>query len=343
MNLQALSKLPPMPVSFFSIPVGLLALGTAWRVAVGLWALPAWLASVVTAAGVVVWLMLLALYALKWMFHRAAAQAELQHPVQSSFLALVPVSSLLAAVALQPLSRPLAFAVFIVALLASIAIGAWLYGRLWQGGLTPELVTPAIYLPVVAQNFVAALAAASFGWPQVGLWFFGAGLLAWLAIESTILNRLGTRGALPPALRPLLGIQLAPPVVGGVAWMALGHESPDLVGQALLGYGLYQALLLARLLPWIREQGFAVSYWGFSFGVAALPTLAMRLAAYGSPSGSSAVQWLAPIAFTVANLIVLALVIGTLQLMVNGRLLPATPSAAAPDATPTHPGVSQTV
>jgi len=320
------SQRAPIPVSFFSIAVGLLALGAAWRVAVGLWPVPAWLASAITATGLAAWLALLVLYALKWLRHREAARAELQHPLQSSFLALVPVSSLLAAIALQPVSRPLAYTVFVVALLASMAIGAWLYGRVWQGGLTPELVTPAIYLPVVAQGFVAALAAASFGWTQVGLWFFGAGLLGWLAIESTILNRLGTRGALPTALRPLLGIQLAPPVVGGVAWMALGHESPDYVGQALLGYGLYQALLLARLLPWIREQGFTVSYWGFSFGVAALPTLAMRLAAHGAPD--SAVQWLAPIAFTLANAIVLALVIGTLRLWV---------------AAPTHPGVSQPV
>ena len=330
----------PIPVSFFSIAVGLLALGAAWRVAVGLWPLPAWLASAVTAAGLVAWLALLVLYALKWGRHREAARAELQHPLQSAFLALVPVSSLLAAIALQPLSRPLAFTVFIVALLASLAIGAWLYGRVWQGGLTPELVTPAIYLPVVAQSFVAALASASFGWTQVGLWFFGAGLLGWLAIESTILNRLGTRGPLPAAMRPLLGIQLAPPVVGGVAWMALGHESPEWVGQALLGYGLYQALLLARLLPWIREQGFTTSYWGFSFGVAALPTLAMRLAAQGTPD--SAVHWLAPIAFALANAIVVALGVGTLRLWAAGRLIPATPSTAAP-AAPIHPGVSQPV
>jgi tellurite resistance protein len=332
MNLPTRFRLPAIPVSFFSIAVGLLALGNAWRAAVRLWALPAWAAAAVSAIGLVVWGALLVLYALTWLRHGAQARAELQHPLQSSFVALVPVSSLLAAVALQPLAPALGFAVFIVALLASLGIGAWLFGRIWQGGLTPELVTPAVYLPAVAQNFVAALAAAVFGWPQVGLWFFGAGLLSWLAIESTILNRLGTRGALPAAMRPLLGIQLAPPVVGGVAWMALGQPgadaSSDLFAQALLGYGLYQALLLARLLPWIRAQGFTPSYWGFSFGVAALPTLAMRLAAHG---GDGAVQWLAPIAFAVANAIVLALVVGTLRLWIGGRLLPA---AAAPASSP---------
>lgn len=323
-------RLPSIPVSFFSMAVGLLALGNAWRVAVRLWALPAWAASAVTTLGLAAWAALLVLYALKWLRHRADARAELQHPVQSSFVALVPVSSLLAALALLPLSRPLALVVVVVALVASLGIGAWLLGRIWQGGLTPELVTPAVYLPAVAQNFVAALAAAVFGWPQLGSWFFGAGLLSWLALESTILNRLGTRGALPAAMRPLLGIQLAPPVVGGVAWMALGHVSadgsPDLFAQALLGYGLFQALLLARLLPWIREQGFTPSYWAFSFGVAALPTLAMRLAEHG---GDAAVQWLAPVAFTVSNLVIASLVVGTLRLLAGGRLLPAAAPAPA--------------
>jgi len=37
-----------------------------------------------------------------------------------------------------------------------------------------------------------------------------------------------------------------------------------------------QALLL-RLLPWIMQQPFAASYWGFTFGITALATAPIRM------------------------------------------------------------------
>ncbi len=83
-----------------------------------------------------------------------------------------------------------------------------------------------------------------------------------------ILHRAAVHEALPEALRPVLGIQLAPPVVGGVTYMSLSSGTPDLIALMLLGYGLYQALMLLRLLPWIRQQAFGPGYWAFSFGVA---------------------------------------------------------------------------
>jgi tellurite resistance protein len=316
--------LAPVPASFFGMAVGLLALANAWHVAVRVWRLPESLANGSTVVGLATWLVVLMLYAHKWLRQREQAVMEMRHPVQSSFAALGPVSTLLAAMALLPFSRALAMALFVLAVAAQGALGLWLYGQFWQGGRKPELVTPAVYLPAVAQNFVAGTASAAFGWPQLGAWFFGAGLFSWLAIESLVLGRAATQEPLPENLRPLLGIQLAPPVVGGVTYMALTSGTPDLFAQLLLGYGLYQALLLLRLLPWVRRQAFAPSYWAFSFGVAALPTLAMRLLERGA---AGPLEWLAPALFVAGNLVIGALVAKTLRLWAQGRLL-ALPSDA---------------
>lgn len=317
----------PVPVSFFSIPVGLLAFAGTWHVAVRLWHLPEDIAQAFTLAGLATWAGLLALYAHKWIAHRADAIVELQHPLQSAFAALVPVSSMLAAVTMIPFSREGAMGVFVVALVAQLALGLALNGRMWMGGRPPELVTPAIYLPSVAQSFVAATASAAFGWHQLGLLFFGVGLLAWLALESLIVQRAAVGTPLPEAQRPLLGIQLAPAVVGGGSWMALTTGTPDMFTWLLLGYGLYQALLLLRLLPWIRAQAFAPGYWAFSFGTAALPALAMRMVDRGA---AGLVADLAPALFVAANVVFALLVAGTLRLLARGTLLPliATPVAA---------------
>ena len=315
----------PVPVSFFSIAVGLLAFANTWRVGVRLWHLPGDVAHALTLAGLAVWAVLLVLYARKWMTHRAEAIAELRHPLQSALAALAPVASMLAAMALIPFSRDAALVLFVVALAAQLALGLWLNGRMWMGGRPPELVTPALYLPSVAQSFVAATASAAFGWTQLGLLFFGVGLFAWLALESLILQRASNGTPLPAALRPLLGVQLAPAVVGGGSWMALTTGAPDVFAWILLGYGLYQALLLLRLLPWIREQGFVPAYWAFSFGTAALPALAMRMAERGA---TGLVADLAPVLFVAANVMFAILIVKTLALLARGALLPIAAPAA---------------
>jgi len=316
----------PVPLSFFGIAVGLLAFANTWHAGVRLWHLPEDAASAFAIAGLALWAGLLALYARKWFTHRADAIAELQHPVQSSIAALVPVSSMLASVALIPFSREVALAVFVVALAAQLVLGLVMNGRMWMGGRSPELVTPAMYLPSVAQSFVAANASAAFGWHQLGLLFFGVGLLAWLALESLILQRAAVGTPLPEGLRPLLGIQLAPAVVGGGSWLSLTTGMPDTFAWILLGYGLYQALLLLRLLPWIREQAFVPGFWAFSFGTAALPALAMRMVERGA---TGLVVDLAPALFVAANLVFALLIGGTLRLLARGTLLPLIAPARA--------------
>jgi len=312
----------PVPFSFFGIAVGLLAMANAWRVAARLWHLPLVVADAVSGAGLAVWGGLLALVAWRLLRDRAAVAAELAHPVQSSYAALVAVASLLAALVLLPFSRPVAEVVLFGALALHGVTAVWLHGRFWQGG-RPEAAVPAMYLPATGQNFVAAAALAAFGWPGAGMLFFGAGLLSWLAIESVLLQRASAGDPMAPALRPSLGIQLAPPVVGGVSYLALTSGAPDLFAHALLGYGLFQALQLARLLPWIRAQAFTPGYWGFSFGVAALPTLAMRMVERGA---TDVVAQVALPSFVLANVIVAVLAWKTVALWLGGRLLPVAPA-----------------
>ena len=309
----------PVPLSFFSIPVGLLAFANTWHVGVRLWHLPGDVVQALSLSGLSVWALLLVLYARKWLTHRDQALAELQHPVQSAFAALVPVASMLAALALMPWSHGFAQSLFAFTLVVQLATGLWLNGRMWMGDRPAELITPAIYLPSVAQGFVAATVSAAFGWTQLGMLFFGAGLLAWLAAESVILQRAAVGTPLPAPLRPLLGIQLAPAVVGGGSYLSLTSGVPDLFTWMLLGYGLYQALLLLRLLPWIHEQAFVPGYWAFSFGVAALPGLAMRMVERGA-TGLAAV--LAPVLFVASNVVFVILIGMTLALLGRGTLLP---------------------
>jgi tellurite resistance protein len=185
--------------------------------------------------------------------------------------------------------------------------------------------TPVLYLPTVAGSFVTATAASLMGWRECGQLAFGAGAFSWLALESVILHRLLTGPTLPLPLRPTLGIQLAPPAVGALAYLNVGSGKPDIFAQALVGYALLQGLILICLTPWIRAQPFVPAYWSFSFGAAALAGATVRLAA----GGSRLDRVLAPLVFAAANLLILALVSQTVRLALYGKLLPPPDQTAA--------------
>ena len=94
--------------------------------------------------------------------------------------------------------------------------------------------------------------------------------------------------------------------------------TPDPAAPMLLGYGLFQAALLARLSTWIRQPSFLPAYWSISFGVTALPTMAMRMVERGA---SGPISWAAPILFTAANLVIAYLAVSSLRFLFQGKLI----------------------
>ena len=314
-----------VPASFFGMVLGLAGLGTDWRAATKLWGLPGWVGETVMGVAVTVWTLLIVLYGLKWLSSRADARAEIEHPIQCCFVALVPVTTMLVGMAVLPYSRPMAMTLCGAGALGSLVFGVWRHGGLWRGGRSPNATTPVLYLPTVAASLVSTLAASAMGWPELAQLFFGAGVLGWLALESIIVSRLLTGEELPQALRPTLGIQPAPPAVALLAYTSITTGPPDLIAHGLLGYALVQAFIVLRLMPWIR-QPFTPGYWAFTFGATAIASATMRFAARGDDWVFAA---LAPVLFVIANGVVVGLFIVTVWAALRGRLLPAVPAIQA--------------
>lgn len=317
-----------VPVTFFSVVLGLLGLGGAWRAAHAVWGVPVIVGESVMAVGLAAWALLVLLYGLKWLFARPAALGELRHPVGGAAAGLVGVTTLLASIALVPHSRALAQALFLAGTLAVAGFAAWRTASLWRAGGQGAADTPILYLPTVAGGFVMATAAAALGFGEVARLAFGAAFFSWLALESVLLQRILAGPPTEVATRPLLGIHMAPPAVGAVASVAAFGEAATPLTLAMTGYALLQTLVLLALLPWIREQAFSMSYWAFSFGATALGGLPLR---FLERADSVLMGQLAAPLFLAANLVIGLLVIGTMRLVATGRLLPqAQPAASAP-------------
>lgn len=312
-------RLPLVPASFFGIVLGVAGLGNTWRASSALWPLPTEIGETLELAAALIWFVLILLYCAKWIVAPREAIAEAENPIQCCFVGLIGVATMLVALGAHPYMPGAAEILFGLGAAFALIFALWRTGVLWRGGRDVGATTPVLYLPAVAGSFVTAIAAGTFGYADWGQLAFGAGFFTWLAIESVLLHRLYTAPTLPEPLRPTLGIQLAPPAVGSLAYLSVTSGAPDMLSYAMFGYALFQTLLLLRLLPWIMKQPFAGSYWAFTFGVTALATSALRMVARGD---NGAVALLAPYLFFFANIVVGLVAIGTLWLLLRGRLLP---------------------
>jgi tellurite resistance protein len=308
-----------IPASFFSMVLGLGGLGVAWRAAARAnWTTP-WVADGLLAISAALWLGLLAAQVVKALVARDRLAAELADPVEGALASLAPASLLLMAAGIAGRFPAFALVLFWIGAAGEVAFCAWIVGR-WLVSRPPvEGVTPAMYLPPVAGNLVAALAAGAVGRNDVGWIFFGAGLVSWLVLAGVLLARHLAAGELPPALRPLLALELLPPAAALVAYQALEGAAPDAVSRGLLGYALLVAAVLVRLGGRFREVPFAPSYWAFAFPVSALAAGALRQGA--AASGSVAAALALPI-FIVANGVVGIIAWRTVSAAARGALLP---------------------
>jgi tellurite resistance protein len=306
-----------LPAALFAIPVGLFGLAAAWRRARGFgWSFADPAGSALAWAAAAILVVLLALYAAKCLRHPTVIRAEFSHPVAGSLMALIPLALMLATICFgAPGDRAwLALLLFALSLQGIVAIRV--VSILATGALPAATVTPALYLPPVAGGFVGAMALSTLGYPGWAALLFGMGLAGWALLEVRVLNSL-FEGPMPAALRPTIGVELAPP---SVATLAAGTIWPLLPGDVLIvGLGVAAGPIVAVMAryKWWHNVPFSIGFWSFSFPLAALAGAVVEVVHRGG--------WpplVGGIALAVASTVIAVLAARTLALLARGELLP---------------------
>lgn len=183
------SKKFPIPLSYFSIALGLFALGLSWRYGASVGLLPALAAESLLAAASVVWLLLVAAYLIKIFAYRNDFLSDLRDLVQCCFISAIPITAMLEGLALKPYQAGAAAVLIYAGVAGQLAFSMYRAAGLWRGLHSLEATTPIIYLPTVATNFVSASSLAALGHHDYAALFFGAGMFSWLSLEASILGR----------------------------------------------------------------------------------------------------------------------------------------------------------
>ncbi|OAT52997.1 TehA family tellurite resistance protein [Kluyvera georgiana ATCC 51603] len=307
-----------LPAGYFGMVLGTIGMGFAWRYASTIWPVNPAIGEGLVILAIVMWGLLTLAFITRAIRFPYSVWLEMRHPIASSFVSLFPATTMLVAIGVTPWLRTLAQALFIIGVVLQLSYAAWQTAGLWRGEHPADATTPGLYLPTVANNFISAMACGALGFNDVGLVFLGAGVISWITLEPAIVQRLRSGGALSVPLRTSLGIQLAPALVACNAWLSINGGHADVFAKMLFGYGLLQLLFMLRLMPWYLRQAFNASFWSFSFGISALASTGLHL---GHASGTGFFHHLALPLFIFTNIVIGLLLVKTLLLLLQGKLL----------------------
>jgi tellurite resistance protein len=315
--MEKIQRLRHFPVTFFSLVLGMagftLAVQRSMPLA-GMGSLPSdWLLYLTLSIGGVSVLA----YLLKSLLYPGEVALEWAHPVLINFFPLPAIVLLIFSAVFLVRDIETARYFFMVGVFlqftSSVAIiSSWMSEPHYR----ISHMTPAWFIPVIG-SIIVPLSGVRLGNLELSWFFFSLGLVFWIALFVIVMNRMIFHASIPERFMPTLFILFAPPALGFLAYLSLNGGQLDAFARILYYFSLYLFVLLLFRLPSLSRLEFHLSWWAYSFPIAARVLASVKMFALTENPFFRSIAFfeLAFLAF-----VVLVLTIRTATAMVSGRV-----------------------
>ena len=311
------SRLAHLPVSMFSIVMGLAGTTIAVQKAGHLWNCTPWLAQFLMWMTALVYVLIACAYLSKLVLYRTQVIAEFNHPIRMSFFPAMSIGMLLLATTF--LDASLAVALFLWAigsavqlLFTLVILSNWMHHEKFQ----VQHSNPAWFIPIVG-NILVPIAGVPLGYTEISWFYFSIGLMMWTPLLAVLFNRFFFHPMIPAKLLPTLFILVAPPAVGFVAWLKLHNGNIDDVARIFYYFALFITLLLFSQIRYFVRLAFALPWWAYSFPIAALAIATMVML---EKVGGAFFTVLAPTLLLILGALIVVLLFNTVRAMLRGEI-----------------------
>jgi tellurite resistance protein len=327
-----------IPLSFFSIPFGLLGLADCWLVAAKFSLAPVLVGRLLVVLAVIVWVVVGVAYFRSILARHISLGEQLADPIAGPFASLSVIMPMLAAAdALYPLNHASGTVIVDILAIGTLVLSGWFVGQWIYRPLEVAKVHPGYFLPSVAGGFVASASAGLIGQRGFAQVLFGLGFVSWIVLGSIVLGRLFLGPPLPAALTPTIAIEVAPAAVATFAAFVIDGPHIDTLVRALAGYGLLMVVAQMRLLPVYRRLPFMPSFWAFTFSWAAVTFAGLFWLGVTHPTGWRTESY---VALVLISLFIGAIAVRTAIALRRGQLLPASTPTVPREPQPVTPPAS---
>lgn len=311
-----LSRLQHFPITMFAVIMGLCGLSLGWHKAEQFYGLSFNLSIWIGYLALVVYVIICAFYLAKIIRHQAAVIAEFKHPIRLSFFPAFSISLILLGTVFQfshvALSQWLWSVGTILHLMFTLyVLNAWINHTHFQ----INHINPAWFIPVVG-NILVPIAGLNHAPVDVSWFFFTIGLVFWILLFAMVLYRMFFHDPMPERLLPTLFILIAPPAVGFVSYMKLIGEL-DAFARILYFAALFTTLLLFTQIHRFIRLPFFMSWWAYSFPLAAITVATMTMA---EQSSWGLYNGLSLLFLSILSLVLLILIIRTIVAISRGEI-----------------------
>lgn len=310
------SRLKNFPVSWFSTVMGLSGLSIAWNRAEYFFNPGFCLSSLLLGLTSLWFFVLTVIYAIKIARYRDDVLAEIRHPVKQAFVPTFSISLLLLSVAHLEGAPETSFWLWSIGALLHLLITLYMLSS-WIHHTRYEIthLNPAWFIPVVG-NILVPIAGMHHAPAEISWFFFSLGLFFWPVLTAIIFYRLVFHSALPERLLPTLFIFIAPPALGFISWLTL-TGSVDAFARILYSIALVFTLLLFSQLNHFRRIPFFLSWWAYSFPLAAITVASFLMA---RSTGQMIYVWIGGGLLTLLSVLIAMLLTLTVRAAFRGEI-----------------------
>ncbi len=272
-----INRLEHFPAAFFSMVMGMAGLTIGWEKAQAVtersFPFVPWLIGATT----VLFAILALLYASKVVLHPSAVREELRHPVRINFMPAMAISLLLLSVVYLGLAPTASHWLWMTGAALQFGftlfvVNAWIHHEHFQ----IQHMNPAWFIPAVG-NVLVPVAGVPLGYDLVAWFFFSIGIVLWPVLLTIVFYRVLFHQPLPERLMPTLFILIAPPAVGFIAYVRLTGDV-DVFARVLYFSAVFFTLLLVTQASRFTRLRFFLSWWAYSFPLAAVSIASMLMA-----------------------------------------------------------------
>ncbi|MCW8934626.1 MAG: SLAC1 anion channel family protein [Gammaproteobacteria bacterium] len=302
-----IKRLEYFPVSFFSMVMGMAGLTIAWQKMQQVLAIDLSINTVLISVITLVFIILVFMYLTKIIIYREQVINELNNPVKLNFFPAISISLLLLSVAYLPFETSISEALWITGSIMHLMftlyiVNAWIHHSHFQ----IQHANPAWFIPAVG-NVIVPIAGVPLGYIDVSWFFFSIGMLFWVILLTIIFYRLMFHNPMHEKLMPTLFILIAPPAVGFIAYIRLTADL-DSFARILYFSGLFLTLLLLVQAKRFLDLKFYLSWWAYSFPIAAITIASILMYEL---TEKSVYQYIGLSLLTLLSIIVLSILLRT--------------------------------
>jgi len=273
-------RLKNFPISFFAVVMGLTGATIAWERAEKIFGWSSSLSTALLFISELVFLAIFFIYLVKIFRYWQEVRREFQNITKLSFFPAISISLLLLSIALIN-RHPLILSqihwlvgAVLQFLFSIVIISIWIR----HPSLEINDISPAWFIPVVG-NIIVPLAGTVHAPVDISWFFFSIGLVFWIALLTIILYRLIFHKPLPEKLLPTLFILIAPPAVGFLAYVKMTNQI-DAAANILFYFAVFIFILMIPQLRMLSKIKFYLSWWAYTFPMAALTIATMVMYHY---------------------------------------------------------------